>query len=67
MLILKCDRCGKEINAEDYCLKVEVQEFLYKGEASFYIDTECLSSSRILCNECNNRLKDFMRCSINYY
>ena len=55
MLRLYCDRCGKEILNKGYCL----QEQQYEGENKFLIDPHCLSASRILCDFCNQRLKEF--------
>ena len=59
MLRLYCDRCHREILNEGYCLQMDVQEQQYKGENKFVIDTQCLSASRILCDSCNQRLKEF--------
>lgn len=62
-----CDRCGKEILPEDYTLHLEVQEELYKGKNDFFVDTNCLSKTLLLCDQCNTDLKNFIKCKVVYY
>ena len=62
MVKLFCDRCGKEIFNCRSCLKVEIQEVVYTKNNEFEINTQCLSASKILCTECDNKLKEFMKC-----
>lgn len=62
-----CDRCGKEILPEDYTLHLEMQEEVYKGKNDFFIDGHCLSAAKLLCDRCNEDLKEFFNCSIKSY
>lgn len=64
MLKLYCDRCHTEILSEAYCLHLDIQEQQYKGNNEFFIDHQCLSASRVLCDRCNEQLKEFFNCSI---
>jgi hypothetical protein len=66
MIRLYCDRCHKEILNEEYCLQVNVQEQQYKGENKFVINPHCLSASRILCDPCNQFLKEFFNYTIQF-
>ena len=59
MIKLFCDRCNKEILPEEYSLHLEMQEEVYKGKKDFFIDTQCLSGAKILCDKCNEQLKLF--------
>ena len=62
-----CDRCHREILPENYSLHLEIQEELYKGKNDFFIDTNCLSASKLLCDNCNKQLKLFFECKITDY
>jgi hypothetical protein len=62
-----CDRCGKEILPEAYSLHVEIQEEQYKGGTDFFIDGHCLSTAKLLCDRCNEDLKEFFNSSIKSY
>ena len=62
-----CDRCHKEILRETYSLHLEIQEEQYKGGTNFFIDGHCLSTSKLLCDKCNEDLKEFFYCSIKNY
>lgn len=62
-----CDRCHREILPGAYSLHLEIQEELYKGKNDFFIDTNCLSASKLLCDRCNEQLKLFFKCKITDY
>ena len=62
-----CDRCHREILPEAYSLHLEIHEEQYKGGNDFLKDEYCLSASKLLCDRCNNDLKDFFNCSIRSY
>ena len=64
MIKLFCDRCGREINTCRHCLKLEIQEEVYQGKNEFFIDTNCLTASKVLCVDCDDKLKEFFNCSI---
>lgn len=66
MVKLFCDRCGKEIFNCRSCLKVEIQEVIHTKNNEFEINPQCLSASKTLCIECDNQLKEFMKCQIVY-
>ena len=67
MLRLYCDRCGKEIYNCHPCLQLEIQETVYQGKNLFEITPDSLSASKVLCAECDNQLKEFMKSKIVYY
>ena len=67
MFILKCDKCHREILSKDYCLRVEVQEEKYMGNLEFLKDNNCLSASKVLCDNCNTQLQEFFNCETVYY
>lgn len=64
MVKLFCDRCGEEILNCRHCLKVEIQEVIHTKNNEFEINSECLSASKVLCTDCDNKLKLFFNCSI---
>lgn len=67
MVKVFCDRCGKEIKQHMRCLKLEIQEVVHIKNNQFEINPECLSASKVLCAECDNQLKAFMKCQTVYY
>ena len=67
MVKLFCDRCNREILPEEYSLHLEMQEEIYKGKNDFFIDTQCLSGTKLLCDKCNEQLKFFFNCKITDY
>ena len=44
-----------------------MQEEVYKGKKDFFIDTQCLSGAKILCDKCNEQLKLFFNGKITDY
>lgn len=66
MLRLYCDRCGKEIYSCRSCLQLEIQEVVYQGKNSFEITPDSLSASKVLCTDCDNLLKNFFNCTIQF-
>lgn len=67
MVKVFCDRCGREIPNSRHCLQIEVQEMVHVENNEFEINPECLSTSKVLCAECDNQLKEFMKCQIVHF
>ena len=59
MVKLFCDRCNREILPEAYSLHLEIKEEQYKDGTDFFIDGHCLSTTKLLCDQCNEDLKEF--------
>ena len=67
MVRVFCDRCSKEILSRRHCVQIEIQEMVHTKNNEFEINSECLSASKVLCDECNNRLKEFINCQTVYF
>lgn len=69
MFVLKCDLCGLSISPIDEkpCVEISIEEQKYRGGTQFIRDTECYSTSKILCPRCAKRLSDFLNLQVQYF
>ena len=65
MLKLFCDLCDRKIEPtknpiEDPILVLDIEETKYMGCNKFFTDTDCVKTTKYLCQKCRTRFIDFI-------
>ena len=63
MLVLKCDRCKKEVSTKcpnNFVTEIQTVLKTYLGGAEFFYNSDANFENYILCTACGNKLKQFL-------
>lgn len=65
MLKLFCDLCDRKIEPiksfiKDPILVLDIEETKYIGHNEFFVDTDCIKTTKYLCQKCRTRFIEFI-------